>query len=420
MKNVGEKTAWGASVFGESESEQGRVGLRARYRRWLGPRTSVELSPDRPARQRRVRRSRAHRAGRAESGRRDQRGRGGRDRSGSSGRFRRTCGGAHPVRHRPFVPRRRAWRFLRQRRGDDGARGHRPRVLGLDSFQLLARFRRGMSRHAVRPSAGGARPRSLKTIPLTPRSVARARIHPPSPECRVSAIAMASRNGSPPRQPWLREFWLRCVCGHVRALTVCVVQVKQPRESSGSKVRAQMTVRPAPAKRCSMRDYTLAHVSDAVLLRQARGSRFSGSRCDREPPGTHGGGGLSSAVPSEGTLVDVHLLRPGAASLGRRGVQAHPGGAGGAAVYLTVLRRCGREGSSGSGLHARTPPHGRERGGPGRSGHAPEEVGDRSIARAPLSGLGRAVGNDGHDPSHSSTCPGATSTQRPRGLALPT
>ena len=45
MKNVGEKSAWGASVFGESESDRGRAGLRARYRRWLGPRTSVELSP---------------------------------------------------------------------------------------------------------------------------------------------------------------------------------------------------------------------------------------------------------------------------------------------------------------------------------------------------------------------------------------
>jgi len=45
MKNVGERTAWGASVFGEGGSNDSRAGLRARYRRWLGPRTSVELSP---------------------------------------------------------------------------------------------------------------------------------------------------------------------------------------------------------------------------------------------------------------------------------------------------------------------------------------------------------------------------------------
>ena len=45
MKNVGERRAWGASAFGVAGSDFSRAGLRARYRRWLGPRTSVELSP---------------------------------------------------------------------------------------------------------------------------------------------------------------------------------------------------------------------------------------------------------------------------------------------------------------------------------------------------------------------------------------
>ena len=146
----------------------------------------------------------------------------------------------------------------------------------------------------------------------------------------------------------------------------------------------------------------------------ARGSRFSGSRCDREPPGTHGGGGLSSAVPSEGTLVDVHLLRPGAASLGRRGVQAHPGGAGGGSLpYCSPPLRKGRfiwqrSACSHPTSRPRTWRTWSKRPRTGRSRRS------KYCSRAAF-GLGRAVGNDGHDPSHSSTCPGATSTQRPRG-----
>ena len=45
MKNVGRHAAVGASGFWESGSNHNRGGLRLRYRRWLGDRLSVELSP---------------------------------------------------------------------------------------------------------------------------------------------------------------------------------------------------------------------------------------------------------------------------------------------------------------------------------------------------------------------------------------
>lgn len=45
MANVGRHSAVGASAFWESGSNFNRGGVRLRYRRWLGPRTSIELSP---------------------------------------------------------------------------------------------------------------------------------------------------------------------------------------------------------------------------------------------------------------------------------------------------------------------------------------------------------------------------------------
>lgn len=45
MKNVAARSALGASVFWEGGDDYSRGGLRLRYRRWLGSRTSLELSP---------------------------------------------------------------------------------------------------------------------------------------------------------------------------------------------------------------------------------------------------------------------------------------------------------------------------------------------------------------------------------------
>lgn len=45
MKNVGSRSGIGASAFWESGSDHNRGGVRVRYRRWLGGRFSVELSP---------------------------------------------------------------------------------------------------------------------------------------------------------------------------------------------------------------------------------------------------------------------------------------------------------------------------------------------------------------------------------------
>ena len=58
MKNVGEKSAWGASVFGESESEQGRVGCGHDIVAGWGAGLGGAVAGNRPARQRGVRRSR--------------------------------------------------------------------------------------------------------------------------------------------------------------------------------------------------------------------------------------------------------------------------------------------------------------------------------------------------------------------------
>ena len=45
MKNIGRRSALGATAFMESGSNHDRVGVRIRYRRWLGDRTALDLSP---------------------------------------------------------------------------------------------------------------------------------------------------------------------------------------------------------------------------------------------------------------------------------------------------------------------------------------------------------------------------------------
>jgi hypothetical protein len=45
MKNIGRRNALGATAFWESGSDHNRGGIRIRYRRWLGGRTSLDLSP---------------------------------------------------------------------------------------------------------------------------------------------------------------------------------------------------------------------------------------------------------------------------------------------------------------------------------------------------------------------------------------
>lgn len=45
MKNVGSRSALGASAFWETGSSLNRGGARLRYRRWLGHQTSLEFSP---------------------------------------------------------------------------------------------------------------------------------------------------------------------------------------------------------------------------------------------------------------------------------------------------------------------------------------------------------------------------------------
>jgi hypothetical protein len=45
MKNIGRRNALGATAFWESGSDHNRGGVRIRYRRWLGGRTSLDLSP---------------------------------------------------------------------------------------------------------------------------------------------------------------------------------------------------------------------------------------------------------------------------------------------------------------------------------------------------------------------------------------
>ena len=45
MKNIGRRSALGATGFWESGSNHNRGGVRIRYRRWLGGRTSLDLSP---------------------------------------------------------------------------------------------------------------------------------------------------------------------------------------------------------------------------------------------------------------------------------------------------------------------------------------------------------------------------------------
>lgn len=43
MTNTGRNSAFGALAFGDVEGE-GRAGMAMRYRRWLGPRTSLDLT----------------------------------------------------------------------------------------------------------------------------------------------------------------------------------------------------------------------------------------------------------------------------------------------------------------------------------------------------------------------------------------
>jgi hypothetical protein len=45
MKNFGRQNALGATGFWESGSDHNRAGVRIRYRRWLGGRTALDLSP---------------------------------------------------------------------------------------------------------------------------------------------------------------------------------------------------------------------------------------------------------------------------------------------------------------------------------------------------------------------------------------
>jgi hypothetical protein len=45
MKNIGRRWALGATGFWESGSDHNRGGVRIRYRRWLGGRTALDLSP---------------------------------------------------------------------------------------------------------------------------------------------------------------------------------------------------------------------------------------------------------------------------------------------------------------------------------------------------------------------------------------
>lgn len=45
MKNFRGRSALGLTAFGATDSDRARAGVRLRYRRWLSPRTALDLSP---------------------------------------------------------------------------------------------------------------------------------------------------------------------------------------------------------------------------------------------------------------------------------------------------------------------------------------------------------------------------------------